>query len=45
MIKKIFTWWMETDSTKDPFMDNIIRFACMSFMAWLLFQAVNGVIS
>jgi hypothetical protein len=44
MIKTILTCWMETDPAKDPFMDNVIRVACMACIAWIMYHAVVGVI-
>ena len=43
MIKTILTCWMETDPAKDPFMDNVIRLACMACIAWIAWHAVNGI--
>ena len=44
MIKRILTCWMETDPAKDPFMDNVIRLACMVCLAWIVYHSVLGVI-
>ena len=39
-IKKILTCWMETDPSKDPLMDNLVRLACMACIVWVDYHAV-----
>lgn len=41
--KTILMCWMETDPAKDPFMDNVIRAACLACIAWIMYHAFNGI--
>jgi hypothetical protein len=36
---------MEKDPAKDPFMDNVIRLACMVCLALMIYHSVVGVIA